>query len=119
MTDAEKTSGKQPSIRDLSLLLSETVLAIPGVCRFANAPSDSFRNIPGLTKPVKGVRISDDAELSVDLYIDVDYGVKIPQLAWDIQSKVKEALSQNTDRPIKEIDIHVQGICMDQGEEND
>ena len=119
MTDTGKTGGKQMSIRELSLLLSETVRAIPGVCRFANAPSDSFRNIPGLAKPVKGVRISDDPELSVDLYIDVDYGVKIPQLAWDIQSRVNEVLSKNTDRPIKAIDIHVQGVCMDKGEEDD
>ena len=119
MTDSGKTGEKQLNIRELSFLLSETVRAIPGVCRFANAPSDSFRNIPGLAKPVKGVRISDDPELSVDLYIDVDYGVKIPQLAWDIQSKVKEILSKNTDRPIKAIDIHVQGVCMDKGEEDD
>ncbi len=119
MTDNGNAESKAMTNRELSLLLAECVRAIPGVSRLANAPSDSFYNLPGLAKPVKGVRISDDAEASVDLYIDVDYGVQIPQLAWDIQEAAKKLLAENTDRAIKDIDIHVQGVCMDQGDKDD
>ena len=55
------------------------------------------------------VEIKDNKPL-INLYIIIKYGVRIPDIAWDIQSRVKEGLMEKLGADINEIDIHVQGI---------
>jgi len=46
----------------------------------------------------------------INLYIIIKYGVRIPDIAWDIQSRVKEGLIKKLGIEVNEIDIHIQGI---------
>ena len=55
------------------------------------------------------VEIKDNKPL-INLFIIIKYGVRIPDIAWDIQSRVKEGLMEKLGMDINEIDIHVQGI---------
>jgi len=55
------------------------------------------------------VEIKDNKPL-INLYIIIKYGVRIPDIAWDIQSRIKENLMKKLNIDINEIDIHVQGI---------
>jgi len=55
------------------------------------------------------VEIKDNKPL-INLYIVIKYGVRIPDIAWDIQSRVKEGLMKKLGTDITEIDIHVQEI---------
>ena len=55
------------------------------------------------------VEIKDNKPLII-LYIIIKYGVRIPDIAWDIQSRIKEGLMNKLGIDINEIDIHVQGI---------
>jgi len=55
------------------------------------------------------VEIKDNKPL-INLYIVIKYGVRIPDIAWDIQSRVKEGIIKKLGIDINEIDIHVQGI---------
>lgn len=55
------------------------------------------------------VEIKDNKPL-INLYIIIKYGVRIPNIAWDIQTRIKEGLMKKLGIDINEIDIHVQGI---------
>ena len=55
------------------------------------------------------VEIKDNKPL-INLSIIIKYGVRIPDIAWDIQSRVKESLTKKLGVDVDEIDIHVQGI---------
>ena len=55
------------------------------------------------------IEIKDNQPL-INLYIIIKYGVRIPDIAWDIQNRVKENLMKKIGININEIDIHVQGI---------
>lgn len=55
------------------------------------------------------VEINDNKPL-INLYIVIKYGVRIPDIAWDIQNRVKEGLMKKLGIDVNEIDIHVQGI---------
>ena len=59
-------------------------------------------------RPIK-VEIKDNKPL-INLSIIIKYGVRIPDIAWDIQSRVKESLTKKLGVDVDEIDIHVQGI---------
>lgn len=47
---------------------------------------------------------------SINLYIIIKYGVRIPDIAWDIQSRIKKDLAKKLNSDIDEINVHVQGI---------
>ncbi len=47
---------------------------------------------------------------SINLYVIIKYGVRIPDIAWDIQSRIKKDLAKKLDSDIDEINVHVQGI---------
>jgi uncharacterized alkaline shock family protein YloU len=55
------------------------------------------------------VEIKDNKPL-INLYIIIKYGVRIPDIAWEIQSRIKENIMQKLAINITEIDIHIQGI---------
>ena len=47
------------------------------------------------------IKLSKDKEgFILDVFIDADFGVKIPQLAWDIQNSVKEAVESTTQQKV-------------------
>ena len=44
--------------------------------------------------------------------VNQEKGVKIPQLAWDIQNSVKEAVITAANVAVKAVNIHIQGVMM-------
>jgi len=46
----------------------------------------------------------------INLYIIIKYGVRIPDIAWDIQNRIKESIKNKLGININEIDIHIEGI---------
>jgi uncharacterized alkaline shock family protein YloU len=73
---------------------------------------DSARKVEGFNGFMrKGIRINQTEEgLMLDLYITVEYGVKIPEIAWNIQERVKKDVESVIDQPVKKVNIHVQGV---------
>lgn len=47
---------------------------------------------------------------SINLYVVIKYGVRIPDIAWDIQNRIKKDLAKKLNSDIDEINVHVQGI---------
>ena len=62
----------------------------------------------------KGVEVtsSADGNLSIDIYIIVSYGIKISEVACNVQSKVKYTLDQMLGVKISRVNIYVQGVRM-------
>ena len=76
------------------------------------AASKAALSVPG-TDQEKGVKISGGKDgLIIDIYITVLYGVKIPQLAWDIQNSVKEAVEKITVINVKAVNINIEGVVL-------
>ena len=61
------------------------------------------------------IKLSKDKEgFILDVFIDADFGVKIPQLALSIKNLIKEAVESTTQQKVKAVNIHVQGVMMPQ-----
>ncbi len=56
------------------------------------------------------VRFNDKDTISVTLYIIVEYGVKISEVARNIQERVKYAIENTLGLKVAQIDIRVQGV---------
>jgi uncharacterized alkaline shock family protein YloU len=59
----------------------------------------------------KGVRITSDGEgVVVDLYVVVEYGTNLAEVAHNMADRVKYVLTSNAEVKVNDVDIHVQGI---------
>ena len=74
---------------------------------------DGFVERLGKENYSRGVVVeNNDGLLDVDLYIIVGYGVKISEVANNIQTSVKYRLEKTFGLTINTINIHVQGVRM-------
>ncbi len=63
----------------------------------------------------KGISIRMDGGAAIcDLDLIVRYGVKIPDFAKDVQTKVKEAIENMTGVTVKEVNLNIVGIKSQQ-----
>ena len=94
-------------------------LEIDGVHKLTGGLTDSIsKNILGKESSGKGVKLTRSEDgLILDIYVIVEYKVKIPQLAWEIQGTVKREVETKTDLSVLEVNIHVQGVNLP-GEED-
>lgn len=103
-----------------SVKISEEVVAIiagiaatdvPGVAGMSGGIAGGIAEILGRKNLSKGVKVEvGEKEAAIDLYIIVDFGARIPEVAWDIQEKVKTAVQSMTGLNVVEVNIHVQGV---------
>ena len=71
-----------------------------------------------LSKGVKAV--VGEREAAIDVYIIVEFGVRIPDIALRVQENVKRAIESMTGLEVIEVNIHVQGVGFtNNGEERD
>ena len=76
------------------------------------AASKATYNVAGVNQE-NGIRLSRDKEgVIIDIHATADFGIKIPQLAWDIQNSVKEAVQNLTQQTVKAVNIHIQGVML-------
>ena len=65
----------------------------------------------------KGVKVEvGEKEAAVDLFIIVQYGARIPDIALAVQENVKHAIETMTGLGVVEVNIHVQGVSFPQEE---
>ena len=81
---------------------------------------DGINQIIGSTKKyAKGVKIElDGKKVTVDLFVNVRYGVRIPDVAWSAQNAVKKSVENMTGLEVSSVNINVQGIIFDKKEKS-
>ena len=52
-------------------------------------------------------------ETKIDVNIIVEYGARIPDVAFEIQNKVKKAVENMTGLKVVEVNVHIQGVSTD------
>lgn len=62
----------------------------------------------------KGVKIElDGRKVTVDIFVNVKYGVRIPDVAWAAQTAVKNSVETMTGLEVAAVNINVQGIIFE------
>ena len=113
---------------DTNLNISENVIGIiaglaasevEGIAGMTLGFVDGINQILGGNKKYsKGVKIElEGKRVTIDLYVNVKYGVRIPDIAWAAQNAVKSAVENMTGLDVIAVNINVQGITFDKKEE--
>lgn len=75
--------------------------------------TDLVNNKKNAQKGAKGVKIDmTDSVLTMDLYITVQYGVAIPEVAENVQKAVASAVEAMTGCKVTTVNVHVGGVTL-------
>ncbi|TGE34231.1 Asp23/Gls24 family envelope stress response protein [Desulfosporosinus sp. Sb-LF] len=85
---------------------------VEGVVGMSGGLVGDLAHILGRNKNLsKGVKVEvGEHEVAVDLFIVVEYGVAIPEVALNVQGSVKDAIESMTGLRVVEANVHVQGV---------
>lgn len=84
---------------------------VPGVAGMSAGLVGGIAEMLGKKNLAKGVKVEvGEREAAVDLYIIVEYGIRIPDVALRVQENVKRAIESMTGLDVVEVNIHIQGV---------
>ena len=96
----------------VSVIAGKAVSEISGVAGmaggFAGGISEVFSGKKNLSKGIK-VDVG-EKEVKIDVNIIVEYGARIPDVAFEIQNRVKKAVETMTGLNVTSVNVHVQGV---------
>ena len=97
------------------------VSEVPGVFGMAGGIAGGISEVfSGKKNLSKGIRVEvGEKETKIDVNIIVEYGVRIPDVAFEIQNRVKKAVETMTGLKVSSININVQGINMPDNKQKD
>ncbi len=106
---------------DSSVVISEEVVSViagvavsevKGVVDTAGGFAGGISEVlSGKKKLSKGIKVEvGEKETKIDVNIIVEYGTRIPDVAFEIQNKVKKAVKEMTGLDVLEVNVHVQGV---------
>ncbi|MFT9848047.1 Asp23/Gls24 family envelope stress response protein [Aneurinibacillus sp. REN35] len=69
-------------------------------------------------KNSRGVRVDiKDKEATIDLYIIVEYGQQIPDVAYKVQENVRESIENMTGLTVAHVNVHIVDVILKQEKE--
>ena len=96
----------------VSVCAMNAVLHTEGVAEMAPLPA--MASLGKEKEGIRGVKISESKKgLEIDVYLNVRFGAKIPDTAWNIQENVKHRVEDLTDRKVSQVNIHIMGVSPD------
>ncbi|MBF8982659.1 Asp23/Gls24 family envelope stress response protein [Lutibacter sp. B2] len=93
---------------------------VAGVAGMSGGIAGGIAEMLGRKNLSTGVKVEvGEQETAIDLFVVVEYGVKIPDVAWQIQESVKKAIETMTGLNVIEVNIHVQGVNIEKNNQEE
>lgn len=96
----------------VAVIAGIAVSEIPGVYGMAGGFAGGITEVlSGKKNLSKGIKVEvGDKDTKIDVNIIVEYGTRIPDIAFEIQNRVKKAVENMTGLKVLEVNVHVQGV---------
>jgi uncharacterized alkaline shock family protein YloU len=102
----------------VSIITGLAATEIEGVAGMSGGLAGGIAEMLGRKNLSKGVKVEvNENSASVDVYVIIEYGKTIPDVAWQIQDNVKQAIEGMTGLDVKAVNVHVQGVNFPEDEE--
>lgn len=98
----------------VATIAGKAATEVTGVYSMSGGFAGGISEVFGKKSYTKGIKV-DNAErkLKIDVNIIVEYGARIPDVAYEIQNRVKKAVENMTGLSVQEVNVHVQGVNTD------
>ena len=96
----------------ICIVASLAAQEVPGVVSMSGGLTDGINRFLGKENASKGVHLKFEGKLvNASVYINVEYGACIPEIALEVQEKVKEAIEAMTGYEVQFVDVNVEGVA--------
>lgn len=111
------TESNEIKIADdvVAVIAGVAVSEVPGVSDMAGGFAGGITEVlSGKKNLAKGIKVEvTEKDTKIDVNIIVEYGIRIPDVAFEIQNRVKKAVETMTGLNVLEVNVHVQGVSTD------
>ena len=96
----------------VAVIAGVAVSEVPGVSGMSGGFAGGISEVlSGKKNMAKGIKVEvGEKEAKIDVNIIVEYGTRIPDVAFEIQNRVKKAVETMTGLKVVEVNVHVQGV---------
>lgn len=110
--ETDEVGNVKISVEVVSTIAGIATSEVNGVAGMYGTFAGGIAEMLGAKKsPSKGVKVDMEGNTAtIDLYIVVEYGVRIPELAWEIQENVKNNVETMTGLDVQKVNIHIEGV---------
>ncbi len=99
----------------ICIVASLAAQEVAGVVGMSGGFTDGINRFLGKENASKGVRLKFDGKMvNASIYINVEYGYCIPEIALEVQEKVKDAIEAMTGYEVQFVDVNVEGVAKRQ-----
>jgi uncharacterized alkaline shock family protein YloU len=115
-----ENEGIQISNDVVAVISGVAVSEVPGVAGMAGGFAGGITEVlSGKKNLAKGIKVEvEGTTAKIDVNIIVEYGSRIPDVAFEIQNRVKKAVESMTGLKVEEVNVHVQGVNTDGAKES-
>ena len=108
----EENEGIQISNDVIAVIAGVAVSEVQGVSSMAGGFAGGISEVlSGKKNLAKGIKVDkDENKVKIDVNIIVEYGTRIPDVAFEIQNRVKTSVENMTGLKVEEVNVHVQGV---------
>lgn len=105
----------------IAIIAGIAAIEVEGIAGMAgNHSGDLVAEVLGRKNLSKGVKITvGQKDVSVELNIIIEFGIKIPKVALEVQKRVKNAVETMTGLTVTEINLNIMGIHFAKDKQND
>ena len=95
----------------VSVIAGVAASEVQGVAGMAGGFAGGITEVFGKKNLSKGIKVEvGEKNTKIDVNIIVEYGARIPDVAFEIQNRVKKAVEGMTGLTVLEVNVHVQGV---------
>ena len=96
----------------IAVISGVAVSEVKGVFAMAGGFTGGITEVlKGKKNLAKGIKVeTENNKAKIDVNIIVEYGARIPDVAFEIQNKVKKSVEEMTGLKVEEVNVHVQGV---------
>ena len=115
LIESQDNSSIKISDDVVAVIAGVAVSEVPGVSGMAGGFAGGITEVlSGKKNLSKGIKVEvGEKETKIDVNIIVEYGSRIPDVAFEIQNRVKKAVETMTGLKVIEVNVHVQGVNTD------
>ena len=105
----------------VSIIAGKAVSEVEGVSSMAGGFAGGITEVlSGKKNFSKGIKVEvGEKETKIDVNIIVEYGTRIPDIAFEIQNRVKKTVENMTGLKVLEVNVHVQGVHTSDDDEKE
>lgn len=110
--EKNEQEGIQISNDVIAVIAGVAVSEVSGVSGMSGGFAGGISEVlSGKKNLAKGIKVDKTEEkIKIDVNIIVEYGTRIPDVAFEIQNRVKKAVENMTGMKVEEVNVHVQGV---------